>query len=63
MQLISKLKKPFIVRALFSEIVACEPSEVVAVFDRFEEVRGNLTLHHEIDVLNVVFESEVRQCA
>lgn len=48
MQLISKLKKPFIVRALFSEIVACEPSEVVAFFDRFEEVRGNLTLHHEI---------------
>lgn len=49
--------------SLFSEIAACVPGEVVAFFDRFEEVRGNLTLHHEIDVLNVVFESEVRQCA
>ncbi len=48
--------------AEFSEIVACVPSEVVAFFDRFEEVRGNLTLHQEIDVLNAVAEDEFRLC-
>lgn len=49
--------------SLFSEIVACVPSEVVAFFDRFEEARGNLTLHQEIDVLNAVAEDEFRRCA
>lgn len=44
------------VLSLFSEIVACVLGDVVAFFDRFDEVRGNLTMHHEIYVLNVVSE-------
>lgn len=51
------------VLSLFSEIVACVLGDVVAFFDRFDEVRGNLTMHHEIYVLNVVSEDEFRLCA